>query len=732
MTKLRFIAALLLLSFAVYNAKGQGGKITIEGTGVNNAVEVDLTTGMMTATNGVIIQNGTEVMTAERASVNQTTGEAIAEGNVRILREDMVWVGDRVRYNFNTREIHTDLFRAGKSPLFVAADSVTGGGTNKNAPYTAIGGYVTTDDISRPVTRIRAKSITIIPNERIIARHATLYVNGFPVFYFPYYSRRFDERENNFTFVPGYRTAFGPFLLTTYSWYLNEKIDGAIHADYREQRGVGAGPDLNLHLGRWGEASMSYYYLHDDDPLADANGLLIDEDRHYARFAYDAMPWTNLTLKAQVNYESDPLVRHDFFESEYRLNPQPKTFVEVNKVWDNFSLDVYAQGQINDFFETVEHLPEVKITGFRQRIGESPLYYESESSAGYYRRRFAESNSIPTGLDFEAARADTYHQVTLPQTFFNWLNVTPRVGGRFTYYSRAEGQGAATEEQYRGVFNTGAEVTFKASRTWAGATNRVLDVNGMRHIIQPSANYVYVPKPDDRPSDLPQFSYESPSLRLLPIEYPDYNAIDSIDSQNVVRFGLNNKLQTRRDGEIQDLLRWDIYTDWRLRPRPEQDTFADIWSDLLFRPRTWLTLESQLRYDVDDEDLRSSFVNLTFQPNDVWSWSIGHWYLLDDFSGTPTSLGQGNSLVTSSLFYRLNENYAFRLRHYYEVDQGRLQEQYYTIYRDFRSWVGALSFRVRDDGREKDYAVAFTFSLKALPRYKVGSDTVRPYQLIGN
>ncbi len=733
MTKPRFILALALFSFASHRVMAQGGEYTIKGTrGADSVVEWDLRTGTQIATNGVIIEGGGTVLTADRVSWNEGTGEAVADGRVRIQREDMVWAGEHIRYNFRTRDIETELFRAGKSPVVMEARRVSGGGTNVRAGYTAVGGYITTDDLDRPATKIRARSITIIPGERVIARHATLYLGGVPVFYFPYYTRRFDQRANQFNFMPGYRSRFGPYFLTTYSWFLNEQLDGEIHADYRMKRGVGAGPDFNLHLDRWGEAHLSYYYVHDDDPGADANGLNIPDNRHRLALSYDAMPWTNLNLKAQVNYETDPLVLHDFFESEYRHNPQPRTFVEANKLWDNFSMDVFAQPRVNDFLETVEHLPDVKLTGFRQQIGTSPLYYESESSAGYYRRRFAETNSISTGMDFEAARADTYHQVVLPQTFFGWLNFTPRVGGRFTYYSHAEGPNATTDERYRGVFNTGAELSFKASRVWPGATNRLLAVNGLRHIVQPSVNYVYVPRPSEQPPNLPQFTYESPSLRLLPIEYPDYNAIDSVDSQNVIRLGVANKVQTKRDGDVEDLLRWDVYTDWRLRPRATQNTFADLWSDLLFRPRSWMTLESLLRYDLDNEKLRSSFVNLTFQPNDVWSWSIGHWYLRDDFTGTPTSLGQGNSLITSSIFYRLNENYSFRFRHYYEARESRLQEQFYTIYRDVRSWVGAVTFRVRDDGSRQDYTAALTFSLKATPRYGLGSDTVKPYRLIGN
>jgi LPS-assembly protein len=245
-------------------------------------------------------------------------------------------------------------------------------------------------------------------------------------------------------------------------------------------------------------------------------------------------------------------------------------------------------------------------------------------------------------------------------------------------------------------------------------------------------NYVYVPTPNARPPDLPQFDYELPSLRLLPNEFTDYNAIDSIDSQNVIRFGLRNKLQTKRQGKVENLLYWDLYTDWRLRPREDQTTFADLYSDLVFKPRSWITLESLMRYQINGGDLRLALHSLTLQPNDVWSWSLGHYYLRDDPSTAPTSLGLGNSLVTSSLFYRLNENWGFRAAHHFEVNDGRMEEQSYSIYRDFRAWTGALTCRFRDNrSGPDDFTIAFTFSLKAHPRYGLGSDTARAYPLMG-
>lgn len=441
-----------------------------------------------------------------------------------------------------------------------------------------------------------------------------------------------------------------------------------------------------------------------------------------------------------ARYQSDTNILRDFFESEYRQNPQPNSFFEVTKFWQNFSVDTYVQPRVNDFFETVERLPEVRLTGFRQQLGALPVYYESQSSAGYYRRRFAENETLgETNMNYEAARADTFHQLLLPETFFGWLNVTPRVGGRLTYYGEARGPGATTEEQYRNVFDTGAELSFKASRVWTEPRSELLDVNGLRHIVEPSLNYSFVPSPSRGTNELPQFDYESPSLRLLPIDFPDYNSIDSIQSQNVMRFGLHNKLQTKRENldtgkqEVDNLVNWQLYTDWYVRPNHGQQTFGDFSSDLILKPRSWILFDSFLRYDINNGHFQIASHSLTLQPNNVWSWTVSHWYLRDGFIPAPLSSGtQGNNLFTSTIFYRVNENWGLRTTHRFEGEDGRLQEQAYSIYRDLRSWTCALTLRVLDNPNgHEDFTVAFTFSLKSHPKYGVGGDVVRPYSLWG-
>jgi hypothetical protein len=220
---------------------------------------------------------------------------------------------------------------------------------------------------------------------------------------------------------------------------------------------------------------------------------------------------------------------------------------------------------------------------------------------------------------------------------------------------------------------------------------------------------------------------------LLPIEYPDYNSIDSIDSQNVLRLSLRNKLQTKREVGIDNLVNWGLYTDWRINPRPDQSTFADIYSDLDFKPRSWLTFTSETRFRVQNGEFSEANHMMTIQPNNVWSWTLGHRYRrADPAFNSGTNIDVGNNLIVSRLFFRLNENWAASLSHHFEARDGTMEEQHYTLYRDMRSWTSALTLRIRDNrSGPTDVTVAVVFSLKAFPRFKLNDDINKPTLLMG-
>ncbi len=682
-------------------------------------------------------------LSADRLAVNRETSQTTAEGNVRLQRGSKLWVGEKLTYNFVTEEMSGDEFKVGDTPFFASGRNLAaskleetpedpaapGKGDSPdllNRVYTASDGTLTTDDVENPVYRIKAKTLIVFPGKRIAAYGATAYVGKVPVFYWPYYRRDYAERHpNNIELTPGFRSLYGPYILGAYNWVANTNLSGSLNLDYRQKRGFGGGPDFNYNLGRFGSGLARFYMARDDEPGTNSLARPIDSQRHRLQFTHRLKLRENTTARGVMNWQSDEFFIRDFFETEYRRDPQPKTFFEFSHFWRNFSLNAMAQPQVNDFFDTVERLPDIKLSGLPQQIGVTPLYYESESSLGYFRHQYA-NNAIP---EFAAWRGDTFHQVSLPQTYFGWLNFKPRIGGRYTHYGESEGPGIPFTEEDRYVFNTGAELSFKASRVFKGARSQLLDISELRHILEPSVNYVYVPSPSETPANLPQFDTRFPTFRLLPIDYPQFNSIDAVDSENTIRLGLRNTLQTKRNDRVEDVLTSSVLLDWHARRRPNQKTFSDVFTSVDFQPRNWLSMTSITRYDIDNGVFQQSDNYMTFEPGNIWSFSVGHRYIRDIPVLGPDS---GASAIYGTFYLRLNEDWGLRTQHMFEAREGRLQEQYYTLYRDLRSWTTALTFRVRDSssGRE-DYTIAATFSLKAFPRFGLGDDKVAPSLLVG-
>lgn len=733
---------LVLVPPFVCQAQQSAPPPTIHGTGSKSEWESIGDTNYFR--NGAVLSNSTGMVTFDNGTANTATGDVLAEGDVTILDHGHIWRGTNFIYNFNTGAIRAATFKSVQGAFAISGDRLTG--TTTNHVYTASNAFITTDDYERPGYTIRARTITIAVGQYFEAHQATLFWGRTPVFYFPYYRRTLGQHPNNWEFEPGFRSIFGPYLLSAYNWYGNGLLDGTIHADVRERRGLATGPDLNLHLGNWGEAAFRYYYANDQDPSADGiTAPHLGQNRQRLAFNYLVQPTSNLTVKAVANYQSDPLIIRDFFEREYDTNVEPISFAEMTQLWPNYTLDFEAQPRLVNYFETVERLPDLKLSGARQEVGDTPLFYENENSIAYLKRSFSETNSLyfitnsmlpPAALgykstnfpanDYAATRLDTFHQLTLPETAFGWLNLTPRVGGRLTYYSDVEGLGIHTNEQLRGIFNTGMDVSTKLSKVYSGAESDFLDLHELRHIIEPDVDYVYVPAPNRSPAQVPQFDYETPSLGQLPIDFPDYNNIDSIGGMNVVRFTLRNILQTKRADGVEDFVNLTLSTDWNLHPETNHP-FGDLYGDISLRPRTWLTFNSSIRYDMVSNRWREAVESMVIRPNQAWSLALTYDYLVNNDPEFQTYLGEnvpGHNLVTGSFYYRFNENWGIHVMDQYEAQYGGFQQQSYAIYRDLRSWTASLIFRVTEGPHQPtDYTVALTFSLKAFPRYGIGSDS---------
>ena len=90
----------------------------IEGTTPESDIKYNLNTGQMTATGGVRVEYhkgapDAAEMTSDSGTLNRTTGDIVATGNVILRREGNIWKAERMEYNFRTRNIKSAQFRTG-------------------------------------------------------------------------------------------------------------------------------------------------------------------------------------------------------------------------------------------------------------------------------------------------------------------------------------------------------------------------------------------------------------------------------------------------------------------------------------------------------------------------------------------------------------------------------------------------------------------------------------------
>ncbi len=457
----------------------------------------------------------------------------------------------------------------------------------------------------------------------------------------------------------------------------------------------------------------------------------------------------DIYVTADINLLSDVDFLEDYYPSEFRLDPQPDTNISVTK-WDEFyTLTLLGRWQINDFQDTTERLPELVFDFKQHRIFGLPFFYDGETSVGEYRRAFSD---VPEFGEFnfpnyDSLRFDTYHQISFPNQYFGWLNFTPRAGFRLTYYEKSgtfQDFGGTYQEfdpvtgvvqtvagpsiestplnnptpdlksggsLFRPVVNVGAEVSTKFSRSYERVQSRMLGLDGLRHVAQPYVNWSVVYNFGPPPEEVLQFDRVVPSTQLLPLDFPQFTAVDSIDTWNIVRLGMRNRLQTRRNQSTYQWMTLDTFLDVNFdNPYSDSDVsnFFNVWR---FRPVPWVSLDIESQLPINNMGFTEFNSGVNFMPTRNLSFRIGHRYIDgNDFFAD-------NSQVDFYVYLRINENWGFSVYEQYEFVSETWQYQRYMIHRDLSSWVASLGAQVRDNqGGDTDLGVLFVLTLKDAPQ----------------
>jgi LPS-assembly protein len=733
MRKPFLLISLLVSAIGFAKAEMPGlGDLPVE---ITASGETNYKNGIATAHDNVAIHVGDTDIYADSAEYNSRTREITVDGNARIYRDVNLYVGEHAVYNLDTKQIRTTNMRTEHSPYLVAGEDMT---TLSATQALVHDGTFTTDDSSNPGYRLHARTVRIYEKDRVVFQNVTLYIGKVPVFWWPYLYQSLDDAFS-FLISPAYLSSWGPSLLTQVTFPITDKIKGRIRLDYREKRGPAIGFESEATYGKDDKSSakLRTYLVDDFDPEANKTNLPrgdVPSTRYRVSFQDHNFFTDDIYGTVNITKLSDPFVMQDFYQSEFRIDPQPDNVVAVTKSDPFYTLTAIGRFQANNFFEETERLPEVVLDVKRHALFGGPIYYEGETGIAELNRNFAKDSGIE---DYSVLRLDTFHQLLYPNTYLGWLAFVPRIGFRETYYTDSRDLGktiftpssnplvpdfilpdptlaapfASDGDQFRSVFNTGAEASFKVSREWEDAQSRMLGLDGLRHVVQPFTNFSYVLNTGADPATILQFDRYQPSTQLRPIDFPQFTSVDSIDEWTVWRLGVRNKLETRRDDLTISWLELESYVDVNFDNPYDRTPYSNLFNNLRFAPLPWATLIIKSQVPAFDKGFTEVNTNLAIQPISNLQLNIGHRYLNEN------PFFPNSSLFLVGGFYRLDDNWGIGVEEQYEGATHTFEQQRYAVYRDLTSWVASFGAIIRDNGGVREYGVLLTFTLKAFPKF---------------
>ncbi len=731
------------------------------------------TGNIATADGNVIVHYKGDSVFADHVICDRSTKVVIANGNVRIFSNDRVYRGDSITYNLETKAMESSAFFGEEYPKLLSAKHVTTPGINH---YRLTNATFSTSNRENPSFHLKAGTVEYRPNDEVVLKNMVLFIGDVPVFYFPIFVQSLKDTRPAYQFQVGTGGQFGAFIENKYNWVANDQLRGTAELDARERRGFAGGVDAQFFPTPVSEMLLKTYYAQDNiysrpnpsvpnDPahgdLGNSNVYdgVPDENRYRIEYQHHLQFTNDLYSIADINIWSDPWITRDYFQGEYQSENQPPNFVDLDQYNPNFNVSLLVSPQSNPFFETVERLPELLFESKQEKIFNSPIEYVGQSSVVNFERRFADTNTFLIPADYTYAsnpnqetayafyhpnasygysaapdsnygayRYDTYHEFSYPHQYFDFLTLTPRVGGRFTYYSddnqdvsdTVNNNGLSsdriTNSKARFAANVGLSGDFKVSRTWTGVTAPNFGIDGIRHVIEPFFDSAWAPSPTVQPNDIRGFDNQIYNTQLQPLDQSQLNSIDSIDREAVVRMGVWNKIQTKRDGGSYDLVSIETYADadfdHNFSAAGPGETMSNLFNDVRFYPTPQLQFRSLTSTALQTNTYNEVDEDIIWAPDASLQLTAGY------HSINHSPIFADNNSTSLDIFYRMNEHYQFEAQEQFQASNGKLQLQQYTVYRDLDAWQVSATFSDSEiaNGRTEQ-AIYFSLTLKALPQY---------------
>ena len=525
----------------------------------------------------------------DTADFNRDTGEVLATGNVVLDRGPSRFTADEAKFNLQTKKGVFYNATAFIDPMY----TFTGREIEKldETHYRIDHATFTTcsTDVGKPPWSFHVRKSKVEQEGLGKFTSSAMRIRGVPVFYMPYMVWPVKQERAAGLLFPrlGYSNVRGfNFGLPLYV-PLGRSYDTTIFADYYSEGFFGLGNNWRWApmQGAFGEINLYAIWDRQNEQVEwKLFGRHVQEDFLGFRLLAQAENLSDIDFWQDFDRSFDANTRRDLF-----------SFIFLTRSFGPYSLNLRAdhrQTFLTNSEVVLSQLPEVEIRSGSTSVFGSQVYLNLISSLNYLH---ADRGGDLIG---DYGRADLFPQFSYTLPGPPWLSVTPRVGGRFTYYTKqyTENRRAFEDEPIDRVYATGAVdvVGPSLSRVFDGGFGAYSKI---KHLIEPRFEYRYLTTPTD--------------VRRIPI----FDEVDSTPQDaNLVNFVLANRVLgraregvgTRELASLEFIQAYSFDAPLNLGDGVQTSQLGPLGMALRLTPSQGTGFDARLSYDLLFKSLRST------------------------------------------------------------------------------------------------------------------------------
>lgn len=585
-------------------------------------IEYDPTSKHLIANDNVHLISERISLRADQIEMNADQSKAIANGNVIFINKKMFMTSDSIDYDIQKQCITTKDSKIYLSPIIINATQLYIEKYYQQIDNGTL--YFGQPDKFSP--NIHAKKFEIKKLKKVHAKSVVFKIGEVPFFYLPKYT--FPIAQHPFWLKNDYGVQENLGLFTRNDFYFRAnpttKVGGLL--DVYTKRGFLLGPaikyekkdDINHSLF----SETKFGFIHDNGSKSLRNqGIssdFIEKDRFLLKSKNKFHFNDHFDAISRFSLWSDPEVTRDFRPTWYNNEQIPESFIETTYYKDNYIISAFSRLNINNFYQTVSQVPELRINMLTKKLWNSNIY--NRAFMHYTHLKGYDNEHTKHELD----KFDIYYGLSMPIDHSDWLNFTPIMSVRTTEYLNCTG--------YHDFSRIVTQLGFDANMLFSGksdTTNSTWGINGLKHIVQPILQYRYIPEVKRNKSDYPIIERDIFETNMPIINLADIRNIDDIKPQNMIRVGVRNTLQTSTNNYIaRDLIKLDFFQDILLKRNFNEDinkkesTLSNsyLFSEINFS--NWLSFQLYSKIYTQTLTLEETTTSTNIHDGNVWQLEL--------------------------------------------------------------------------------------------------------------